>query len=612
MARFFVSYSRSDKVEVSKVVALLSASGHEVWWDNDIPVIADWWATILTHIEWCEVFIFFVSEKSLQSDYCLAELKYANERQRPILPFILEDPSTLHFPDFLPHRNQWLIYDGDPARMLSAINTAQKNIPWHLHKDLDVPRPPEPSRSGKSLAQLYQAARRMANDQQFEEARHLFQDIKKIDYEEWGVDCDQWLARLINYERIVELVKDTATLGHAQQAWQKYVHIYGDEFDPYPIKPLVSKTRSPRNRRIAMALVGIAIVVVISLLVLPSLNNPNERTTSLTTIDTLAVSATEVAAANIVSDETPTTTISPSDTSEPTATSTGTSTSTPSITPNLTRTAQFVAVMETQTMDAFLGEQTVTQSANMTLTAFSWTPTFTVTPTPTESTPLAIITNIIDDCNGHACVLVPTGLFSDVNGTANDAFRIGVYEITNAQFAAFMGSDPGNDQNQPFFYNRFSDEHLTYSNGAWRVDPGGYEEHPVVRVYWAGAKTYCERAGGRLPTTTEWHKAASWNPTTGQTSDYPWGNTPPTNQLANFSSGGTMPVNTLSDGRSPVSAYHMSGNVAEWVADTVPNSTIRYYAGGGWDQGPIPAATVSSTNENDTSVSLGFRCAWDQ
>lgn len=173
MARFFVSYSRSDKDEVSKVVSLLSAAGHEVWWDNDIPVMDDWWRSILTRIEWCEVFIFVVSEKSVQSDYCLAELKYANERQRPILPFILQDPSSLNLPSFLPHRAQWLLYDGDPARMLLQINTAHKSINWNVHKDLDVPRPPEPKKGGKSIAQMYQRARQLANEQKFSEAKFL-------------------------------------------------------------------------------------------------------------------------------------------------------------------------------------------------------------------------------------------------------------------------------------------------------------------------------------------------------------------------------------------------------------------------------------------------------
>ena len=69
MARIFVSYSRSVKDEVRKVIDLLVASGHEVWWDADIPVMADWWASILDKLEWCEVFIFVASEKSVQSAY---------------------------------------------------------------------------------------------------------------------------------------------------------------------------------------------------------------------------------------------------------------------------------------------------------------------------------------------------------------------------------------------------------------------------------------------------------------------------------------------------------------------------------------------------------------
>jgi hypothetical protein len=91
MTRIFVSYSRSVKTEVGEIVRLLKASGHDVWWDGNIPPIADWWATICEHVEGCEIFIFFISEKSVQSPYCLAELKYAIDRNRPIFPFIIDD-----------------------------------------------------------------------------------------------------------------------------------------------------------------------------------------------------------------------------------------------------------------------------------------------------------------------------------------------------------------------------------------------------------------------------------------------------------------------------------------------------------------------------------------
>jgi hypothetical protein len=80
--KFFVSYSRSVKEEVRKVVDLLEAADQDVWWDADIPKMADWWATILSRIEWCDVFIFVVSEKSVQSVYCLEELRTNSEGTR--------------------------------------------------------------------------------------------------------------------------------------------------------------------------------------------------------------------------------------------------------------------------------------------------------------------------------------------------------------------------------------------------------------------------------------------------------------------------------------------------------------------------------------------------
>lgn len=263
MAKFFVSYSRSVKEEVRKVIALLEASGHEVWWDADIPVIADWWATILKHIEWCEVFIFVVSEKSVQSAYCLAELKYANERNRPILPFILEQVTPR--PDDLPHRYQWLVYDGEPAHMLSAINRACEHIEREKHRDIRAPRPPEPLTDGKSLAQQYQEARRLANDMKFEEAKKLFRDIRDLDYGEWGNECIEWLERLNSYTQIMVLADDEATLHRARAAWVQHHRSYGSAFDPHGIEATLKGQKPPARRlRIPrMAVIGIIVLVVL-------------------------------------------------------------------------------------------------------------------------------------------------------------------------------------------------------------------------------------------------------------------------------------------------------------------------------------------------------------
>jgi polyisoprenoid-binding protein YceI len=247
MAKFFVSYSRNVKDDVRTVIEQLKADGrHEVWWDGDIPVVADWWATILANIEWCDILIFVVSEKSVRSPYCLEELKYAVERNRPILPFIL-DETVKNLPEELPSRNQWLVYDGIPQNMLSDINNACQNINWNNHKDIFAQRPPEPLSGGKSLAKQYQEARQLANNKDFEAAKKKFRDIKSLDYGEWGDECDQWIARINKYYPIMELV-DPLTLLRAQSDWDEYVQLYGDDYDPYNIKSAIESLSKPQGK----------------------------------------------------------------------------------------------------------------------------------------------------------------------------------------------------------------------------------------------------------------------------------------------------------------------------------------------------------------------------
>ena len=232
MARFFVSYSRSVKDEVAKVVELLRASGHKVWWDGDIPIMADWWATILKHIEWCEVVIFVASEKSVESPYCLAELKYGNDRQRPIIPFIMGDPKTYSLPPELPSRAQWLLYDGDATEMLGKINEAYQFIDWALHQDMESPRPPEPMTGGKSVVQQFQEARRQADALNFDDAKRLLRGIRNLDFGNWGAECDEWLRRITSYIHVMDLAAGDATRERAIANWNSHVQKYTDKFDP--------------------------------------------------------------------------------------------------------------------------------------------------------------------------------------------------------------------------------------------------------------------------------------------------------------------------------------------------------------------------------------------
>jgi hypothetical protein len=107
--KIFVSYSRANKTEVEKIVDLLKVE-HEVFWDADIISMSIWWAKILDvdEIEKCNIFIFVISEESVESEYCLAELDYARDRSRPILPVVIDAPVQYPIPDNL-QSIQWYI-----------------------------------------------------------------------------------------------------------------------------------------------------------------------------------------------------------------------------------------------------------------------------------------------------------------------------------------------------------------------------------------------------------------------------------------------------------------------------------------------------------------------
>jgi formylglycine-generating enzyme required for sulfatase activity len=150
---------------------------------------------------------------------------------------------------------------------------------------------------------------------------------------------------------------------------------------------------------------------------------------------------------------------------------------------------------------------------------------------------------------------------------------------------------------------------------------------PVVNVDWNMADTYCEWAGGRLPTEAEWEVAARGE----KGNIYPWGSDTPTCNTAGFQDcAGGIPlpfmVGYFALGNSPWGAWDMAGNVWEWVNDwyepspytkdpvTNPigpwSGEYKVLRGGGWNSSAesLRSAMRLGTSASDAYWDVGFRC----
>ena len=235
-------------------------------------------------------------------------------------------------------------------------------------------------------------------------------------------------------------------------------------------------------------------------------------------------------------------------------------------------------------------------------------------------------------------VLIPAGSFqmgsnhSDayahekpVHTVYVDAFYIDKYEVTNAQFKAFVDANPQ--------YHTGS-----YLND-WRGNdyPSGRGNYPVRYVSWYAAMAYAQWAGKRLPTEAEWEKAARGG-LDGKT--YPWGNAIDTSK-ANYDDNisNTTPVGSYPP--NGYGLYDMAGSVWEWCLDAydpgfyavsprrnplsgrmtlrevivnyknVTTSRVLRGGLGGYVARGLRVANRAWNTPADTSGSNGFRCARD-
>lgn len=97
MTRIFLSYSRVDKRFVEALAdKLRRIYGHEnIWFDEGLHGGDIWWEEILEQIADRDIFIYVLSNDSVQSDYCQAEFEEARRLQKQIITIQARDRTKL-------------------------------------------------------------------------------------------------------------------------------------------------------------------------------------------------------------------------------------------------------------------------------------------------------------------------------------------------------------------------------------------------------------------------------------------------------------------------------------------------------------------------------------
>lgn len=147
----FCSYARADKEQIRQLFDALLARGIDLWLDvEDIRGATVWMDSLLTAIQNCQNFLYCISEHSIKSPYCEAELAHALRLNKRIIPVLVSDTN----PDYCPQpirELQWVILTSDfnfAINELVSIIESPEGISWgdRLDSKLEIQARNRPTR----------------------------------------------------------------------------------------------------------------------------------------------------------------------------------------------------------------------------------------------------------------------------------------------------------------------------------------------------------------------------------------------------------------------------------------------------------------------------------
>jgi len=161
-------------------------------------------------------------------------------------------------------------------------------------------------------------------------------------------------------------------------------------------------------------------------------------------------------------------------------------------------------------------------------------------------------------------------------------YMIDSHPVTNQQYMEFI-NDGGysdyslwlsdgwdsvkkNNWHAPMYWESKDDQwFITDFLGRRKINPN----EPVKHVSYYEAAAFCKWLGKRLPTESEWEKAALWNEEEKKKTIFPWGDEKPTSEHANLLESwlwNCAEIGTYQKGKSSSGCYQMIGDVWEWTS----------------------------------------------
>jgi formylglycine-generating enzyme required for sulfatase activity len=624
MAHFFISYSRVDSPFVELFMPKVKSvyRRHTFWHDAELRGGDAWWDEIIRQIARSDVFVYLMSNDSIQSEYCQREYQEALRLQKKILPIQIR--ARTQIPEVL-RRLQYVDLSGgvNDANGMNSLHAAIQEILADLPATPPEPLSPEPLTKPEVKDQPAPAW--------YRDPRFIIGSIAVpllVAVIGWALFLAQNPPQATPTPTAVALVgTPVPTTDATGGAPTDIVTATVAPTDIVTATDAPTDTETPRptdtETPVILSEAEIEASVQAEMNLIFAEVQQTEQAAATNTAVRLTVNAQQTIYAQQTADAqatqialswTPTPTVDTRATAQARITETvvaatvtqawinsWTATPTPTLTPSNT--------------------PTVTPTNTPTYTPTN-TPTPTITPSPTATqAPLEIAlqraqagvtTNaewqafypngFVQDFDGVPMVLVPAGCFEmGENGEGGrqcfEPFWIGQTEMTQADFTRLGGTN-----NSTFEGDNRPVESITWNEA------------------WAFAQAFSSGACG-LPTEAQWEYAARGP----DGLVYPWGNewvaeNAVTNETSNSQ---TADVGSREGGMSWVGAQDLSGNVWEWTRsayadypynandgrENASSTNSRVLRGGSWayDVSRARAVSRSLSFPLDRGYSRGFR-----